>query len=295
MVLMNASPIKDFLASLPRNEPLVYFANPGNAGDAMIAHATFQLLRELGIHYSIADVSRPFDPAGRIMLYSGGGNLVPYYNTARKMILKYYPSLARLVILPHTIQANEDLLAGFGANVDVICREPVSYAHVRAHTPRARVHLMEDMAFLLDAKALLADSPFFSDLVPISWKLRDGLFEALLPLRAAFGSRRWGTINAFRKDLESAGHFPQRTRTSVDLAALFSHGTGSEAVARYVTHRLLRVLDHWRVVRTDRLHICIAAAMLGKKVEFFANSYSKCEDVFNYSIKDRFPNVHWMG
>jgi exopolysaccharide biosynthesis predicted pyruvyltransferase EpsI len=102
-----------------------------------------------------------------------------------------------------------------------------------------------------------------------------------------------GTLNAFRKDIESSNRFPRRN--SIDLATLFSHGTDSERVAFYSTRRILKVINHYRTVRTDRLHICIAAAKLGKKVEFFPNNYYKCEAVYQYSIRDRFPNVHWMG
>jgi|SRR5271157_57100 len=294
---MEPSPIKDYLSSLPRNERLYYFANPGNAGDALIALATYQLFNQLGMDYCIVNESHPFDPTDRIMVYSGGGNLVEYYNTARKAILEYYPRLRKLIILPHTIQANEDLLAGFRENVDVLCREPVSYAHVQRYAPRANVYLMDDMAFLLDAAVLRADDSFAHDPVPFSWKLRDDLCAALLPLRLAVGRRfRSGeraSLNAFRKDIESSGRFSRRE--SVDLAILFAHGTDSEPVVHYVARRLFKVLDHYQTIRTDRLHICIVAAMLGKQVEFFANSYSKCEAVYHHSIKDRFPNVHWMG
>ena len=294
---MKESPIKDYLSKLPRNEPLYYFANPGSAGDALIALATYQLFYELGIDYHIVNGSRPFNPAGKIMLYGGGGNLVQYYDTARKAILEHYLHLKKLVILPHTIQANEDLLSRFRDNVDVICREPVSYAHVKQHAPRANVYLMDDMAFNLDAAALLADNSFAKDPVPLSWKLRDDLLETFLPLRLALARRfrlgERGTLNAFRKDIESSRRFPRRD--SVDLGTLFSHGTDNEAVTRYVSRRLLKVLNRYQTIRTDRLHVCIAAAMLGKQVEFFANSYSKCEAVYLYSIKSRFPNVHWMG
>jgi len=294
---MKESPIRSYLSSLPRSEKIWYFPNPGNAGDALIALATYQVFHELGIDYSIVSTSQSFDPAGRIMVYGGGGNLVNYYHTARHLIQEYYPRLARLVILPHTIHGNEDLLTGFRDNVDVICREPTSFAHLKEYAPLANVYLMDDMAFNLDVAGLLAGGGFAQDLVPFSWKLRDGLFSALLPLRLVFGRRfrrgRRGSLDTFRKDIESSGRFPPDA--SVDLAILFSHGVDSEAVARYVARRLLKVLDRYQTIRTDRLHICIAAAMLGKQVEFFANSYSKCEDVYQYSIKGRFPNVHWMG
>jgi hypothetical protein len=184
---IDRGPILRFLKSLPHDETLYYFPNPGNAGDAMIALAAFQLFAQAGLKYRVVPRSSGFDPSGRIVIYAGGGNLVEYYDTARKAILACYPRLERLIILPHTIQANEDLLAGFRGNVDVICREPVSYRHVKQHAPWANVYLMDDLAFHLDAGALLAGRPPARDSVPLSWKLRDSLFDALLPVRLALG------------------------------------------------------------------------------------------------------------
>jgi exopolysaccharide biosynthesis predicted pyruvyltransferase EpsI len=294
---MKESPIKDYLSSLPRNERLYYFANPGNAGDAMIALATYQLFHELGFDYCVVNISQPFDPLGKTVVYGGGGNLVEYYGSARKIIQKYHSHVKKLVILPHTINANEDLLGELGANVDVICREEVSYAHVRKFAPGANVLLMDDIAFSLDMKNIARRMfiPLKRQLLP--FLPRDFLRTILMSLKQLSGkileSGDWKTLNAFRKDLEGTRSvFP---RDNVDLSNLFGHLAASETAAYYVTHRILRVINHYQRVRTDRLHVCIAAAKLGKKVEFFPNNYYKCEAVYQYSMSDQYPNVHWMG
>jgi exopolysaccharide biosynthesis predicted pyruvyltransferase EpsI len=294
---MKEAPIKDYLSALPRNERLYYFANPGNAGDAQIALAAYQLFRELGIEYCIVDVSQPFDPAGKTMVYSGGGNRVEYYNTARTVIEKYYPSVKKLVILPHTIRGNEDLLSGFRSNVDIICRERVSYEHVRKHARQANVLLMDDLAFNLDAGSILGAPLLRADGRFRALILRDFLLGFLVPARqfsrVVLQPAEWNTLNAFRKDVESSQRFPRGD--SIDLATLFGYGTDSEELAFYVTRRILRTINRYQRIRTDRLHMCIAAAKLGKEVEFFSNNYYKCEAVYRYSIQDRFPHVHWMG
>ena len=236
---MAESPIRNYLNSLPRNEPLYFFANPGNAGDALIALATYRLFRELGIDYRSVNVSQPFDPSGKIMLYGGGGNLVEHYHTARNVIGKYYPYLRKLVILPHTIDANEDLLAEFRANADIICREPISYAHVRRCAPRANVLLMDDMAFNLDTENILQTKTrvmtYFKDPRIRAWILRDFLIDILLPVRQIPGKisrqRDWMTLNSFRKDIESTHR--NLPRDNVDLASLFGHGTDNEAISFY--------------------------------------------------------------
>jgi len=42
--------MKQYLSSLPNNETYHYLPNPGNAGDALIALATFQLLEDGPLH-----------------------------------------------------------------------------------------------------------------------------------------------------------------------------------------------------------------------------------------------------
>jgi len=294
---MEELPIRQYLNSLPPNERVYYFGNPGNAGDALIASATYQLFHAAGIDYCNVDISEPFDPAGKIMVYGGGGNLVEYYDMARKIILQYYPFVKKLVILPHTIHGNEDLLAGFRTNVDVICRERISYEHVKKHAPRANVLLMDDLAFNLDVANIPSTPLLGKDGRVRSLMRRDLLLRILLPARhfsiVALKPAEWRTLNAFRKDGESANRFPRRA--SIDVATLYAYGTNREEMAFYITRRILTILDRYRNIRTDRLHICIAAAKLGKQVEFFANNYYKCEAVYRFSMQGRFPNVRWMG
>jgi len=63
-----------------------------------------------------------------------------------------------------------------------------------------------------------------------------------------------------------------------------------EISARY----LLGALRGFRRVRTDRLHVCIAATLLGIDVEFHANSYFKCRAIWMHSLKERFPSIRWV-
>ncbi len=296
-ITMNPTAIEPYLKSLPRNEKIFFFPNPGGAGDSMIALSAYRLMRKLGIDYQIVKVAETFDPSGKVMMYGGGGNLVGYYHTARNLIQEYYPFLKKLVILPHTIRGNEDMLAGFKTNADIICREPASYAHARRHAPNANVLLMDDLALQLDARKIMEEKPVLKDRRIRALMRRDFLLKAFVPLRQLPGKlshpASWETLNAFRKDVEARQHsYPA---DNVDLASLFAYGTDSEEVASYVTRRVLKIIDHYKIVRTDRLHICIAAALLGKNVEFFPNSYDKCEAVYRYSLKNRFSNVAWMG
>ncbi|NJL87776.1 MAG: hypothetical protein HC886_20175 [Leptolyngbyaceae cyanobacterium SM1_1_3] len=100
-------------------------------------------------------------------------------------------------------------------------------------------------------------------------------------------------MNSFRKDIESTSiEIPE---DNIDVSYIFAFYDFSEGAVQEVVQRMLRFLNNFEIVNTNRLHICIASALLGKKVNFYANSYYKNESVYNFSIKDRLPNVAWMG
>ncbi|ALS21865.1 MULTISPECIES: polysaccharide pyruvyl transferase family protein [Paenibacillus] len=50
----------------------------------------------------------------------------------------------------------------------------------------------------------------------------------------------------------------------------------------------LRIIARYESVRTDRAHVMIAAAMLGKKVLYSSSSYHKVPEIAKFSLKD-FP------
>lgn len=296
---MSGNCLEQYLESIGGGN-LVFQPNPGNAGDVLVAHATFQLLHKLETSFSLFD-RRSYRPGQSTLIYGGGGNLT-FYDHARKFIRKHHAAAKRLVILPHTICRNEKLLAELGSNVDIICRERISFDHVRKHARKANVLLMEDVAFNLDVKETLAMDPdqlrrtvLSGNLLRTSWRHTGRLLLSWLTGRdlkePAAGNG--GALNCFRTDREKSGIVIPRD--NIDVSARFAYGTHSEPVCRYTSALLLRFIDRFEEIRTNRLHIAIAGALLGKKVQFHSNSYYKCQAVYDYSMKDRFPNVEWMG
>ncbi|MCP4005227.1 MAG: polysaccharide pyruvyl transferase family protein, partial [bacterium] len=68
---MNRVSIPSYLKSLAA-KPLYYMPNGGNAGDALIAQATYQMLGDHQIEYEI--VSPRDDLTDQVVAYGGGGN-----------------------------------------------------------------------------------------------------------------------------------------------------------------------------------------------------------------------------
>lgn len=283
--------LDNLLRRLPAGE-LLYHPNRGNAGDALIAVATLQRLRRLGRPFQFM-ASDAFDAAGRVVLYGGGGNLVPLYEDAARFVERHHRAARRLVVLPQTVAGHEPLLASLGSNVTIVCREPESFAHVQRSAPRAEVLLAHDLALGLDTTAVIRQvrTPA-SELGGIGRAARQWLRLAQLELTRGLGGNA-GELNAFRTDRERSQYPPPVLNH--DVSRLFSLGCSTEAHCSASSQRLLSVIDRFDRVNTNRLHVAIAGALLGKDVKLYPNSYYKCRAVYEFSLAGRFRALQWMG
>ncbi len=109
-----------------------------------------------------------------MLVYGGGGNLIPSYNDARNFIKKYHEKVHALVVLPHTINGHADLLSRLGSNVHIFCREDVSYDYVYRQADHANVYRFDDIALQLNIKDL--NVPLY-DLFRISKNYRKGFYN----------------------------------------------------------------------------------------------------------------------
>lgn len=106
------------------------------------------------------------------------------------------------------------------------------------------------------------------------------------------GAPSGGALNAFRIDGESAGNpLPEG---NIDLSEVFALGTIPRAMGEMAAQRFVNAIDLFDTIRTDRLHVGIASALLGKRVELHASNYFKIRAVYDFSMRERFPNVIWM-
>lgn len=282
-------PVVDALRAFG-DEKIVYVPNPGNAGDAFITHATFQFLDRLGIAYETGSNRESYP--GRIIAYGAGGALVPYYGQAADFIRRNIGRWRAFVLLPHTVQGHEALLGQLGADCTLICRERMSYDHVRAHAGGAQVLLSHDMALQADLDTTRTAGAKLS----LAALQRHGL------LRRHLGQ----AVHAFRRRLKAGGRELSALRQddektgialpagNCDLSELFWPADCSAPASLLATRDMLRFLDRFDTVRTNRLHVCILAAKLGKTVLFHANSYGKNRAIYEHSLQPRFPNVIWQ-
>ncbi len=296
--------IEDYLSSI-KGLDLVYVPNPGNGGDSIIASGTYLAFDKVGLEYTLFKEGLT-DVKNSILIYGGGGNLVRPTTFSARFIGRYHRQPKRFVLLPHTIKEVDALLGDMGSNVDLICREPRSYEYAKTKAPKANVFLARDMAFALDARAFLktheAKLPYH---IP-GYILKRYLQKQLTPSWTEFGrmltyERRYseaqskiinGELQAFRLDGESAqnGKMPPH---NIDLSDTFTFGATTREAADLTTYLLLSILNQCKTVHTDRLHIAIAAALLGINVDLHANNYFKIREIYLYSLAGKYPNVNW--
>jgi exopolysaccharide biosynthesis predicted pyruvyltransferase EpsI len=199
----------------------------------------------------------------------GGGGAFIHAEASLVRVVREWHRYARcLVVLPHTYLGQEDLLAEFGSNVELFARERVSHGQLQSHARGAKVHLAHDMAFELDLeKAMGCRTPIARESFAPKRLFRRYRWMLLEKgRRRLFGHR---VLHCFRTDNE---------HTSIPLACR-------------ATRMIIRSFSHYDEIQTNRLHLAVAGALLGKRVRFHANSYHKCRSVYDFSIKERFPNV----
>ena len=309
---MDAIKIEDYLLDLKSKGILYYIPNSGNAGDSFIALSTFTLFNKLKINYKLLDWES-FDPKDSILVYGGGGNFTEKYHNLEKIIKKFHKSVKRFIILPQTISSNEKTLKELGPNVDIICREEVSYNHVKKYATKANIFIADDLTFNFDIRIFLNKKlpslpkmllkktfyriqsnknkeellyfPSFKQVVILYRKM------PYLSIYRIFYTNK-NTFNAFREDWEKT--FIQIPKNNCDLSVSLQCGYQNEFIASHISYFFLKFINYFSQINTNRAHIAIAAAKMGKNVNFYPNNYYKKKAIYEFSMKDKFKNVKWI-
>ena len=269
-----------------RGEDVVFVPNPGNVGDALINLGTYQLLRRLGMAPEIG--TRAGTYPDRVLVVGGGGGLVGAHPGTDAFLRRNHPVCRALILLPQTVRANPDMIAEMDGRCTLFAREDPSHAYLLEHRAGAQVFLGHDMAFLLDEATI--------DRGAIDWgflmdgKRRGPWARSMAKLLAA---RLSGPVlHALRTDAEATAlALPPR---NFDLSRLFStSGDMSEAACSSAIRLLGLVMRRYPTISTNRLHMAVLGAILGREVIMRDNSYGKNRDIHDRSIAGRFPKVRF--
>jgi len=240
------------LHAISRECTLFYVRNNGNWGDAVIAAGTKAFME----HFEIRPLSVPFrlcriQPAFVFHCLSGNRPTVLLY-TGGGFLTSHYRRPNQLKRLARRF--DRLFLLPSTINIDL--------AAFQLHS--AQVVYRRDN---FESAANCPDSHFCHDLAffwnspQVSPETEIGFF--------------------FRTDRESTGiSLPPN---NLDIANLGTDKSDPD--------ELISRIGRYRCIHTNRLHVAIAAAMIGRETHLYPNDYFKNRAVFESSLKHNYPNV----
>lgn len=283
----------DLLKNLKGNS-FYYIPNPGNAGDSLIACSTYQIFDDYDLNYSVLNLNDiDQDLSGSTVVLGGGGNFISLYPNMKNFFKKYHGVCDKIYLLPHTIRGQDEVIECFSNSIVLFCRELTSFNYLSNLKSNADFYLDHDMAFTMDVKRV---SAFVNK--------NNSYSKALLIRNAKMNVRFLGyllrnstqDLYAFRQDSESSNKIPitYKDKPNIDISQAFAADSMGKFESYNAVNKMIQLIERYKVVHTDRLHVCILSALLGKKVKFYSNSYDKNRSIYEYSIKDRFNLVEFL-
>ena len=274
-----------------------YRPSPGNAGDALIAAGFYHLAERLDVPFTelpggALDAVGP--TADDVLILAGGGWLTSHWDFGAPTLTALTRLDAALVLLPQSLSGNADALRRLRPRDVLFVRERYSLAYARSLGLRCRVLLDHDLALYVDPRRLLAapesgparlGSARLGSARPGRLPGRRELERSVALGYHRLAARRGGTLRAWRVDAEASGAHPG-ARWRDDLSLVANHGVLDRDSALRSASTLLRTLARYDRVETDRLHIGIGAALLGRPVRLHANAYHKIRGIYEYSLRD---------
>jgi|KNS12O2minmetaT_FD_k123_125855_2 exopolysaccharide biosynthesis predicted pyruvyltransferase EpsI len=263
-------------------EKIYYYPNQGNAGDSMIAAATYQIFAAMNITFEI--ITSPGKAAklknSKIVL-GGGGNFVPMYGAIASFLKVLSGSSNQVVLLSHSIRGHQEIIKGLTENVTLFCRENDSIRYLEKLGTGARYHRSHDMAVYMDVEEIL-----------VKWKCDEGNiknFEKKLLQKGISNLHQlaFENVSCIRGGAESTISIPKK---NFDISDIFRSGVTPE-LAFKSTAEMLYFCYLAREVTTNRMHIAVACGLMNTTCKMLDNSYGKLSSVYDVTLKSKFPSL----
>ncbi|MCW2284701.1 hypothetical protein M2323_002588 [Rhodoblastus acidophilus] len=260
-ILGNAQ-LKAALELARRNEAC-FVPGSGNAGDGLIHLGAFALLNDMNWSPRIASERGLADEPDRGWALLIGGAMIEGVRDERMRALRAFLDRGgHAIILPCTMFGFGELLSKYADQLVIFARERKTLENLRAAGVE-HASLCHDLAF--------AVSPDFYS----------GLSK----------DEREGELLAYRTDEERAK--AEIPFGNLDLSLLWTGDIWRDAAKVEDRCRLLGgMISTYAKVSTDRLHLGIFAAALGRQARLSGSRGDKIPGVFEYSLR-RFANVEF--
>jgi exopolysaccharide biosynthesis predicted pyruvyltransferase EpsI len=239
---------------------VIFLQNYGNYGDSLIRYGTIRFFEDIGLRYREYDMMKRKD---RYMALAEG----VFDRLMHRYLFVYSGSGAWA---DACIAGHKNVHRQFAANRNVFIL-PTTFQHygLPSDVPVFVRDQFESWKVVPHAK-FCHDMAFYLALVAPERLLADRVTP----------SRGLGLL--FRTDNEAREHGLATLDGNVDISASGTHNSDPRV--------LLRFIDAFTMIATDRLHVAIAATLLGKKVLLTEGNYFKIRAIFDSSIKGIFDN-----
>lgn len=275
-----------------------FLANKGNLGDVLIACAEYQYFETNKFDYKIFDKNKmPKEPFN--LIYGGGGIWTKYYKDYYSDILDILksPMLERCVILPSSFWECEDLMEILDYRFTVFCRDENSYNYCIQNNSQAKFYLADDMVVKSNFD-IFRPQKFFcvNKFNPLNnnfkQKRSDTFLEYFKVYKRVKKIKPSRTGYLLRNDCER--YYKIGAKDAFDLSGFWGGECNDIGQSVLLGKTFLSAIDMFDIIVTDRLHVGICAAKLGKEVLLLDNTYKKISSVYNYSLKEM-PNIHFVN
>lgn len=282
--------------------------NTGNLGDFLIAQGEYKLFEKQHYDYEIYNRTRIGDPdQPENFVYGGGGVFVSYWNYKPFLNVFKNKQVKKIVILPASFHECDDLVACLDERFTIFCREQNSYHYLKSAKTRATIYLADDMALGLtdqtlkqnltaigseSAQAFLADNDFKRKMKLIYSELYVPYQRVVNKMKPLLDPSDGMKIGYFLRTDDEASKDQTKIRIdkTFDLSVCAAGVCSDIAMVNILSKLFLSAVNTVDVVVTDRLHVAISGAILGKPVLMIDNSYKKLSGVYENSMR-RFPAV----
>lgn len=263
------------------NGIIYYYPNNGNAGDALLNMGFYALAKKYNIHF--VEINKNEINKVReedVLLIAGGGALVPEWGSTTDLVEKLNKKI-KLIIFPQSIRDIDSVISNLPENTTVFCREKYSYQYCLEKSNVKSIFLENDIAFYCDLNEIL-DSKIRMQFFSKKNIARHVILKGH-KIRSYF---RHDIIFAMRVDKEKNDNLNVPRKLINDFSIVASFGSGNYKQSLYSARKFLTLINLYDEIHTDRLHVAIGAALLGKKVKIYNNGYYKCKGVYEKSMKE---------
>jgi pyruvyl transferase EpsO len=290
----------NFIKYLRKHKKETYFlvSAPGNSGDILLRNGLKFYLENNGF-----DITNKIKEADSILIHGGGNIDDVWYSGIEllKNIIKSYPN-KKIVISPSTCHFSktnfEQILNNHKSVVHFFAREKNSFTRLKNMNLNKNInfYLANDTAFLLEKTNYFYEIKKQSKNNYILFSFRTDRESILLNERiinlirgffGEFGTFGTSDIIRYKYTKYKINKFIKNIKQNYNKKKIITDASYKD----YNT--FIKLILNASEIYTDRMHVGILGAMLGKKVYLYKTKYDKVQGVYEQTLHS-YPNVKKM-